>query len=103
MIFISNKMCIKQHRFVSVLEPHGEYNPSKEYTLDAVSQLSDIQLEQVGDYIVTEIAIAGNRYLIAINTSSSEPTVPYSFSYKNQTYTLSDRLTVLPLVSDLEN
>ena len=101
--FIRRVQGTKQHRFVSVLEPHGEYNPSKEYTLNAVSQLSDFQLEQVGEIIVTEVAIAGNRYLIAINTSTREPAKPHSFSYKNQTYTLSDRLAVLPLVSDLEN
>ncbi len=101
--FIRRAQGATQHRFVSLLEPHGEYNPSKEYTLDAVSQVSDFQLEQTGDIIVAEVVITGKRYLLAIDTRTKERAHPHPLSYKNHTYTLSDRLTVLPLKSDLEN
>ena len=83
------------HRFVSVLEPHGEYNPSKEYTLEAKSQVSALSIDQQDELALVELHISGNAYLIAINGAQDVNSV--TFSYQDQRFTLHDRLSVIGL------
>ena len=45
----------KQKAFVSVLEPHGQYNPRLEYTKDSYSQVSSLNLETQGDYDIIKV------------------------------------------------
>lgn len=47
---------VKQIAFASILEPHGEYNPSAEYTLNSHSAIKDIRLFEgaTADVIVFE-------------------------------------------------
>lgn len=87
----------KQHQFVSILEPHGEYNPSKEYTLDANSKVSGIDLKQQGDLLMIQVDIADMSYLVVINQSkSAEDNV---FNYQHQSYSLNGRFGVFTLKS----
>jgi hypothetical protein len=85
----------KQHTFVSVLEPHGEYNPSKEYTLEAVSRVSELTYSTQGDLILVELNVKNTPYLVAINKSQSA--AKNDFTFKNKSFTLSDRLGVYAL------
>ena len=53
--FIARRDDVKAHTFVSVLEPHGQYNPSKEFTLEAESQVSALSHQRTGDLEVIAI------------------------------------------------
>lgn len=83
----------QQHKFVSVLEPHGEYNPSKEYTLQATSSVSGIKLNQIDNIALIELDIAAKHYLIAIN-HATKLIKTHSFKFNNKSYTLNGRLGV---------
>ncbi len=45
----------KSQTFVSVLEPHGQYNPRLEFTKDSYSQVASIELVTQGDYDIVKI------------------------------------------------
>ncbi|GAB5380197.1 MAG: hypothetical protein Alis3KO_25060 [Aliiglaciecola sp.] len=86
-----------QHQFISVLEPHGEYNPSKEFTLDASSKITDLRVTHQAKLTLVELQIAGLTYLVAIDktdVSSSENSLNRSFSYQQKTFSLNGRLAV---------
>ena len=85
----------KKARFVSVLEIHGDYNPSKEYTLQAGSQLSELSYHLINDVQVIDLTLAGKEYMIVIddrphNAANGSPTIEIN----NQSYTLNGRLNV---------
>ncbi|XOV78832.1 MAG: heparinase II/III family protein [Aestuariibacter sp.] len=81
-----------QHRFISVLEPHGEYNPSKEYTLDATSKVTELKYSQQGVVALVTIEIAGFTYLVAIN--ESKVLQPQSFEYHHKPFSLNGQFAV---------
>ena len=85
----------RTHQFVSILEPHGEYNPSKEYTLDAVSRLKDFTVESNNDLTLIEINMGDNSYLVVINQSVNKEQT--QVIYKNKNFTINDRLVVYSL------
>ncbi len=63
------------HTFVSVIEPHGEYNPSKEYTLGATSMVAELTHHQQAELEAIEIRFSDDQqYLLAINHSSDTVT-----------------------------
>ncbi|MBQ4859981.1 heparinase II/III family protein [Pseudoalteromonas sp. MMG007] len=90
----------KQHTFVSVLEPHGEYNPSKEYTLEAVSRVSDLKYSTQGDVVLVELNVKDTPYLVAINKSQSS--AKNNFTFQNKAFTLNGRLGVYALKNTQE-
>lgn len=85
-----------QHQFISVLEPHGEYNPGKEYTLEAESKVTKLDYSQQGEVILVNITIAGVAYLIAIN-QSAEGSINQDFQYQDQSFSINGRLAVFAL------
>ena len=85
----------KQHTFVSILEPHGEYNPSKEYTLEAVSRVSAANYIEQGNLLLVHLIIKNKAYLVAINKAHSKAS--NTFTFKNKSFTLNDRLGVYAL------
>lgn len=86
------------HQFVSVLEPHGEYNPSKEYTLGAESIITSVQTVKNDTLLLLVIKAAEQQFLIAINTTDgSESTESVSFDFDKNRYTLSSRFAVYAL------
>lgn len=96
--FIRRSQNKKQHRFVSVLEPHGEYNPSKEFTLQAESQITAIQIANQGDVSLIQLDIAGTSYLVAINqTKTSDGKLNHTINYQNRSYSVIGRLGVYPI------
>ncbi|MEG3765516.1 heparinase II/III domain-containing protein [Alteromonas sp. 14N.309.X.WAT.G.H12] len=93
--FIRRVSDTKAHTFISVLEPHGEYNPSKEYTLDATSKVTDLAYSKEGNVSLTKLTIADKQYLIAINHADpSAASIKTTFNYNNQDFALDGRLAV---------
>ncbi len=90
----------KHHKFISVLEPHGEYNPSKEYTLEAVSRVTKLEYSQQGDLTLVEIDIKGKSYLVAINKAQNATN--NTFTFKNKEFTLNGRLGVYAMKNNQE-
>lgn len=89
----------KQHQFISILEPHGEYNPGKEYTLEAESKLTQLSYSQQGEVMVVNIVIAGISYLIAIN-QSEDGSIKQDFQYQDQSFSINGRLAVFVMNDD---
>jgi hypothetical protein len=88
----------KLHQFVSILEPHGEYNPSKEYTLEPTSRVSDLKLAQQNHLALLQIDIAGESFLVAINQAlASSYKANQVFDYSGKTYSLDGRIAVYPI------
>ncbi|NMP32595.1 alginate lyase family protein [Thalassotalea sp. M1531] len=93
--FIYRKKGVKKHTFVSVLEPHGQYNPAKEFTLSAQSELSSINYSQSNGVEFVEISLNnGSRYLFAITNDLSGKA---KFSYNNVDYQIDDRFKIIQL------
>lgn len=87
------------HQFVSVLEPHGEYNPAKEYTLQAESLITGLSFEQQENLALVRLDRAGKSYLIVINqmpenNQNKLNQTPIQFNYLNDSYSLDKRLAV---------
>ncbi len=97
--FIYRKQGVKNHTFISVLEPHGEYNPSKEFTISAQSNVSQLRFEQIGEIEVVEVTLNNSgRYLLAINSQGIGMT---TFNYKNNEYKFEGRFTLFKLHNQL--
>ncbi|WP_226704035.1 heparinase II/III family protein [Microbulbifer elongatus] len=66
--FIARRDNARAHSFLSVLEPHGEYNPAKEFTLKAESQVSALAHQRNGDLQLISIDTKdGVTQLLAFN------------------------------------
>jgi len=91
--FINRKAAAKNHTFVSVLEPHGEYNPSKEFTLAAVSKIQALSHHKINNIDAVEISfINGKRYLLAFNaTKDIETNQLNQFSFNGFKYQFNGR------------
>lgn len=59
--------------FVSVVEPHGEYNPGKEYTLGASASVTQIRHARDADAEVVLVSAAGEDLAIAFSTDVECP------------------------------
>lgn len=90
--FIRRVSQAKKHQFVAVLEPHGEYNPSEEYTLNASSQLSALSIEQKDTLTLVSLTFAGQDFVVAIN--SEQAPAPVTFTFKDTSYTARQHLEV---------
>ena len=90
----------KQHKFISVLEPHGEYNPSKEYTLEAVSRVSSLKYDAQEPLDLIEVKVKNNTYLVAIN--KADKAAKHTFTYQNKAFTLNGRLGVYAMKNNQE-
>ena len=91
--FINRKPAAKNHTFVSVLEAHGEYNPSKEFTLAAVSNINKLSHQKENDIDVVEIVFSDDiRYLLAFNTAKNNNTNQLNqFSFNGFKYQFNGR------------
>ncbi len=82
------------YQFLSVLEPHGDYNPSKEYTIQAESKLSGLSISQEESVTLVQIDIADVSYLVAVNQSDD---LEQTIQYHNNTFSMNGRLAVYEL------
>ncbi|WP_231758868.1 heparinase II/III domain-containing protein [Microbulbifer elongatus] len=91
--FIARRDNADKHTFISVLEPHGEYNPSKEFTLKAESQVSALRHQRTGDLEL--IAIGGKNgttQLLAYNRNSDVDDSVYNrFEFDGSEYSFNGR------------
>lgn len=88
--FITRATDSKNHTFVSVLEPHGEYNPSKEFTIEATSKVTDVgyQKDNGIDLVIVSI-IDGHKLILAFNANEIEDKTrqnSFTFAGKKQTF-----------------
>ena len=100
--FIYRKKQAKAHTFVSVLEPHGQYNPAQEFTVSATSQVSGLIHKIDGELDLIEVLLVnGERFLIAINQAHQLTPKNHKtrFNYNNNNYQTNGRLTVIQLPS----
>nr|QPF71238.1 alginate lyase [Microbulbifer sp.] len=99
--FIARHDKTNAHTFVSVLEPHGEYNPSREFTLEAESRVIGLSHEREGKLELVAIDLkSGNSLLLAINggvsatenasTSFTFRDKPYQFIGRGQLFSIND-------------
>lgn len=96
--FIRRVKDTKKHQFVSILEPHGEYNPSKEYTLEASSKVTGLNVEQQGDLTLVAVDIADKSYLVVINQAEVVDNAnPFSLTYQNKTLSVDGRLAAFEI------
>lgn len=96
--FIRRVKDSKKHQFVSILEPHGEYNPSKEYTLEASSKVTGLNVEQQGDLTLVAVDIADKSYLVVINQAEVVDNAnPFSLTYQNKTLSVDGRLAAFEI------
>ncbi len=91
----------KSHHFISILEPHGEYNPSKEYTLEASSKVNGIEYREVGDLAIVKLNIATSTYLIAINRqqTNNNQLKRSTFKHQGKTFAIDGRLAVYAITN----
>jgi hypothetical protein len=94
--FIQRKEDAKQHTFVSILEPHGEYNPSKEFTIDAVSKVSDLSYEKQPNIDVIKFTVDQQDFVLAINNLKAM-TKKATFIVNNKTIDLPGRFALIKI------
>lgn len=74
----------KKHTFVSVLEPHGEYNPALEYTINSHSSIKSLDhYRENGIDVIEIVTTAGKKWLFAINLSAGDK-VKTEFTHDGQ-------------------
>jgi hypothetical protein len=97
--FINRKTAAKNHTFVSVLEPHGEFNPSKEFTVDAVSKVKQVSHHKDNNIDVVEISFKGGKhYLLAFTSAEYSKKNPlHTFSFNGSKYQFDGRFTFLEI------
>ncbi|KTF13949.1 heparinase II/III domain-containing protein [Pseudoalteromonas sp. H103] len=100
--FIRRVDSAKQHKFISILEPHGEYNPSKEYTLEANSRVTALSYSEQDTLTLVNVDIKGKSYLVAINKAAQANPSKHTFTYQNKAFTLNGRLGVYAMKNNQE-
>lgn len=100
--FIYRKANAKQHTFVSVLEPHGQYNPGKEFTVSAETQVASLVHQKAAFFDLVEVGlVTGERYLIAVNhTKNGNET---KFTYNENDYFSNGHITIFALAGKRAN
>jgi len=87
----------KNHRVLSVLESHGEYNPSKEFTVSARTMVKDLSYQKTdGNHLIELTLNDGKHYLLAIKSDDKSPT---TFIFKGQNYSAKQRFKLFDLTA----
>ncbi|MDO6444472.1 heparinase II/III family protein [Colwellia sp. 1_MG-2023] len=95
--FIYRKKAAKQHRFISVLEPHGQYNPAKEFTVAAQSTITKLTHHIKGDIELVEVGLTtGQSYLLAFNRSLAKKT-NNTFTYQDNNFSFNGQFKLFKL------
>lgn len=85
--------------FVSILEPHGEYNPVKEFTLTSESQVNSLASEYQGNVQLITIHLTGSRsVLLAVNNDLSQGEMLTSnFTFRDVNYSFDGHFMFIEL------
>jgi len=82
--FIFRAQKAKDHTFLSVLEPHGEYNPALEYTTNSHSLIKSLaHYEENGIDLIEIITKNNKKWLFAVNLSAGK-NVTTEFTHDGQ-------------------
>lgn len=97
--FINRKAKAKNHTFVSVLETHGEYNPSKEFTIEAVSKVQQLTHHTFNNIEVIVIQFSDEeRFLLAFNsTDNIDKKQKNTFSFNGSKYQFDGRFKLFDI------
>jgi hypothetical protein len=93
----------QQHDFVSILEPHGEYDPVNEFTVEGDSKVSNLQYQRQGKVEIVHITFSNNKeLLLALNNGNANeltfnPKQLNSFSFKNRSFEFTGRFKLFEL------
>jgi len=69
------------YTFTNIIEPHGEYNPSKEYTVSAVSSIKALHHTRIKDIDIIDITANNQRVILAISQNQSK-NILHKISYQ---------------------
>jgi oligo-alginate lyase len=78
----------KDHVFVSVIEPHGDFNPTIEYSFNSYSAVENIKVLQNDDEI-TAAEISGKkdlRWLVFVINNDADEAEEHTYSYEGKEY-----------------
>ncbi|WP_428819349.1 heparinase II/III domain-containing protein [Microbulbifer sp. MCCC 1A16149] len=91
--FIARRDNTRSHTFLSVLEPHGEYNPSREYTVRAESRVKALAHLRSGALELIVISTQeGTTQLLAYNRDSDiAPDIKNTFEFRGSEYRFTGR------------
>lgn len=95
----------KQADFVSVMEPHGEYNPRDEFTLSSESQVKAIEHQRLADIDRVYIEFkTGIKLLLLLNNSASYSAgATHKVEFKGKEYSFIGRFKLIELTSTQNN
>lgn len=87
-----------EHSFVSILEPHGEYNPAQEFTLNSQSQLQFLTHIELDKVDVIRFQFAGQiPMLLALSKAKVASQTKTEFEYLGQPYNISGNAELLTI------
>ncbi|MCX2833009.1 heparinase II/III domain-containing protein [Microbulbifer thermotolerans] len=102
--FLTRRANARAHTFVGVLEPHGEYDPAREFTAQSESQIVGITHKREGTLQLLSIALKdGSTQLLAFNDAAgiTDKSVSH-FDFDGNQYTFRGRAELFS-ISDREN
>jgi len=96
--FITRVSNTKQHSFVSAFEPHGEYNPSKEFTLGATSKLRTLTHQKSKNIDLVSFSFNDNvEYLLAFYSKSHNQPARNTFLYNGKLFEFTGHFTLFEI------
>ncbi|WP_416307494.1 heparinase II/III domain-containing protein [Neptunicella sp. SCSIO 80796] len=85
-------------RFVSVLEPHGDYNPGKEFTLQSHSRLKDLDFTQQQDLSALVMTFShGVKLMLVYQQGHQQAEGHHRFDYQGKQYQFDGRMKLFEL------
>lgn len=100
--FVEDKMFMLRtnatdHQFINILETHGEYNGTKEFTVNAKTAVSALSGEVIDDIQVVDFIYDGQQYLLVFARSATNADTQRTFSYDGQTYSITGQYQIITL------
>ena len=90
------------HQFVNVLESHGEYNGTAEFTKDAYSSITDLNALKQGDLQLITFMYREQPYVFAYNVQDVDPSYTHRFSLSGQPLSFSGQAALIPLKANTQ-
>ncbi|MEN8850024.1 MAG: alginate lyase, partial [Glaciecola sp.] len=100
--FVEDKMFMLRtnatdHQFINILETHGEYNGTKEFTINAKTAVSALSGELIDDIQVVDFVYDGQQYLLVFARNATTTDTPQTFSYNGQEYSITGQYKIITL------
>jgi hypothetical protein len=75
-----------QVTFVSVLEPHGIYDPAAEFTADSASQIVAVEHEKLGDYDLVSIEFKQGQHTVIALSNNPNKNAKHNTNFQGEKY-----------------